>query len=113
MENQAMDDLFGATKELLSLWMTTYPNAALNNLSTHEIRNITASQRIESIGLKNFEAFFSNTHAEEDDQRNNSMHAFQCKLTPSVFDGKLNKNFHFAIILGVKIKIFPNKRKNY
>ncbi|VDK82012.1 unnamed protein product [Onchocerca ochengi] len=92
MENQAMDDLFGATKELLSLWMTTYPNAALNNLSTHEIRNITASRRIESIGLKNFEAFFSNTHAGEDGEdhrRNNSMQAFQCKLTPSIFDGKV------------------------
>lgn len=36
MENKSMDDLLGATKELLSLWMTTYPNAALNNLSPHE-----------------------------------------------------------------------------
>ncbi|KAM3724807.1 Uncharacterized protein ACO02O_07924 [Dirofilaria immitis] len=86
IENKSIDDLLCATKELLSIWMTTYPNAALNNLSTHEIRNITASQRIESIGLKNFEAFFSNTHSGEDYQQNNSMQSFQCKFTPSMFD---------------------------
>ncbi|VIO90451.1 Uncharacterized protein BM_BM2102 [Brugia malayi] len=85
MENKSMDDLLGATKELLSLWMTTYSNAALNNLSPHEIRNITASRRIESIGLKNFEAFFSNTRI-EDDQQSKSMNALQCKFTPSTFD---------------------------
>nr|CDP91648.1 Bm1144 [Brugia malayi] len=92
MENKSMDDLLGATKELLSLWMTTYSNAALNNLSPHEIRNITASRRIESIGLKNFEAFFSNTRI-EDDQQSKSMNALQCKFTPSTFDGKLSKIF--------------------
>ncbi|KAL4001802.1 hypothetical protein ACH3XW_0815 [Acanthocheilonema viteae] len=86
MEYKSVDDLLGATKELLSLWVTTYPNVALNNLSPHEIRNITASRRIESMGLKNYEAFFSNTEVQENHRRNNSMHAFQCKLTPSIFD---------------------------
>lgn len=36
MENKSVDELLGTTKELLSLWMTTYPNVALNTLSPHE-----------------------------------------------------------------------------
>uniref|UniRef100_A0A1I8ENZ3 Death domain-containing protein n=1 Tax=Wuchereria bancrofti TaxID=6293 RepID=A0A1I8ENZ3_WUCBA len=106
MENKSVDDLLGATKELLSLWMTTYSNATLNNLSPHEIRNITASRRIESIGLKNFEAFFSNTRIEDDHhQRSKSMNALQCKLTPSTFD------VLFIIIILLHIKVIMRQQK--